>query len=103
MNRIAEFKKVSFRQFLSGCTNTFKTGSYRMQLDNSVGVVDSDYFNSSNEGHIFAQFTNDSKNGKILEIKRGDGFMQGLFTPYGIVVDDNVTAVRNGGFGSTGR
>ena len=29
------------------------------------------------------------------------GFMQGIFVEYGITVDDDVTDVRNGGFGST--
>ena len=34
--------------------------------------------------------------------KRQDtGFMQGIFVEYGITVDDDVTDVRNGGFGST--
>ena len=27
--------------------------------------------------------------------------MQGIFVEYGITTDDEVTAVRNGGFGST--
>ena len=25
---------------------------YRLQLNNTVGIIDSDYFNSDNEGHI---------------------------------------------------
>ena len=74
---------------------------YRLQLNNTVGVIDSDYFHSDNEGHIFAKLTNDSKEGKILEIAAGTGFMQGIFVEYGITVDDDVTDVRNGGFGST--
>lgn len=36
---------------------------YRMQLDNTVGVIDSDYFYSDNEGHILAKITNDSQEG----------------------------------------
>ena len=31
---------------------------YRFQLDNSVGVIDSDYARSDNEGHIFMRMTN---------------------------------------------
>ena len=74
-----------------------------MQLDNTVGIIDSDYYNSDNEGHILVQITNDSKYGKILKIKSGDRFLQGIFLPYGIVKNDNVTDIRNGGFGSTGK
>lgn len=74
---------------------------YRLQLNNTVGIIDSDYFYSDNEGHIFAKITNDTNEGKVVEIEAGMGFMQGIFVEYGITVDDDVTAVRNGGFGST--
>ena len=74
---------------------------FRLQLNNTVGIIDSDYYYSDNEGHIFAKITNDSNEGKALEVKAGDGFMQGIFVEYGITLDDNVTEVRNGGFGST--
>lgn len=75
---------------------------YRLQLDNTVGIIDSDYFYSDNEGHIFVKMTNDSKEKKVLELDAGAGFMQGIFVEYGITMDDDVTEVRNGGFGSTG-
>lgn len=74
---------------------------YRLQLNNTVGIIDSDYYHSDNEGHIFAKITNDSKEGKQITVHAGDGFMQGIFLEYGITVDDDATAVRNGGFGST--
>ena len=74
---------------------------YRLQLNNTVGIIDSDYFYSDNEGHIFAKITNDTKEGKTVEIPAGTGFMQGIFMEYGITVDDDVEEVRNGGFGST--
>ena len=74
---------------------------YRLQLNNTVGIIDSDYYYSDNEGHIFAKITNDSNEGKTLEIKKGQGFMQGIFVEYGITVDDDTVEVRNGGFGST--
>lgn len=75
---------------------------YRLQLNNTVGIIDSDYFQSNNEGHIFAKVTNDSNEERTVELKAGTGFMQGIFVEYGITVDDNVQAKRNGGFGSTG-
>ena len=75
---------------------------YRIQLDNTVGVIDSDYFNSDNEGHIFVKLTNDAfDSSKILEVKENQGFCQGLFIPFGITLDDSVCTERNGGFGST--
>lgn len=74
---------------------------YRMQLDNTVGIIDSDYYGSDNEGHIFCKVTNDSKEGKTVEVKCGNGFCQGIFLPFGITTDDEASAVRNGGFGST--
>lgn len=74
---------------------------YRMQLNNTMGVIDSDYYNSDNEGHIFAKITNDSNEGKELEIKAGDGFLQAIFIPYGITYSDSADGVRNGGMGST--
>ena len=74
---------------------------YRLQLNNTVGIIDSDYFYSDNEGHIFAKLTNDTNEGKTLVIPAGPGFMQGIFVEYGITVDDAAEGVRNGGFGST--
>lgn len=76
---------------------------FRLQLNNTVGIIDSDYFNSDNEGHIFAKVTNDSNEGKVVELKKGTGFMQGIFLEYGITMDDEADGVRNGGFGSTGK
>ena len=74
---------------------------YRLQLDNTVGIIDSDYYFSDNEGHIMIKVTNDGKEGKTLFIKKGEGFAQGIFTQYGITYDDCVDKERNGGFGST--
>ena len=74
---------------------------YRLQLNNTVGIIDSDYYFSDNEGHIFAKLTNDSNEGKEITVEAGSGFMQGIFLEYGITVDDEATEKRNGGFGST--
>ena len=40
---------------------------------------------------------------KPIELKEGTAFCQGIFSEYGITVDDEATAVRNGGFGSTSK
>lgn len=74
---------------------------YRLQLDNVVGVIDSDYAYSDNEGHIFFKMTNDSRDGKVVTIHRGEAFAQGIISQYFITDDDNATGIRNGGFGST--
>ena len=74
---------------------------YRLQLNNTVGIIDSDYYNALNEGHIMIKITNDSNEGKALDIKAGEGFAQGIFMQYGIVEDDDAKDIRVGGFGST--
>lgn len=74
---------------------------YRLQMNNTVGIIDSDYFHSDNEGHIFVKLTNDSNEGRTVEIEAGEGIVQGIFLEYGITVDDDARDVRNGGFGST--
>ena len=58
---------------------------YRLQLNNTVGIIDSDYYYSDNEGHIFAKLTNDTNEGKTVELKKGTGFMQGIFVCYASV------------------
>lgn len=72
---------------------------YRVRLENTVGVIDSDYYFSDNEGHIFVKITNEGD--KPMRINRGEAFCQGIFVQYGITEDDAVEATRNGGFGST--
>ncbi len=76
---------------------------FRMQLNNTVGIIDSDYFNSDNEGHIFTKVTNDTNENKTIKIEQGTGFIQGIFIEFGITFDDDADSVRNGGFGSTSK
>ena len=72
---------------------------YRLLLDNTVGIIDSDYYNADNEGHIFIKMTNCGN--KDLSVEKGKAFAQGVFVEYGITVDDECDAERTGGFGST--
>lgn len=75
---------------------------HRCQLDNTVGIIDSDYYNSSNEGHIMIKISCDAHDeGHTAVVEAGDGFAQGIFTQFGITYDDNADGVRDGGFGST--
>lgn len=71
---------------------------YRFGLDNTVGIIDSDYYFADNEGHIMAKVHTQ----KYLELKAGDRFMQGVFLPFGTATNGNTDAQRHGGFGSTG-
>ena len=78
---------------------------YRMQLDNSVGVIDSDYFdNQNNEGHILIRVTNASYQERELHITQGMRFAHGIVLNYAIAEDDApAEQERKGGMGSTGK
>ena len=73
---------------------------YRLQLNNTVGIVDSDYFGARNEGHIFIKLTNAGD--RPLSVGAGEAFAQGVFLPFGFTEDDDARGERTGGFGSTG-
>ena len=69
-------------------------------LANGVGIIDSDYYNNeTNEGEIFGSFYNLSP--RSYCIKKGERIMQGIFQQYMLTTDDNSSAARTGGFGST--
>ena len=72
---------------------------YRLTLNNTVGIIDSDYFFAENEGHIFIKMTN-CGNSEIT-VEQGKAIAQGIFLEYGITLSDDQTAVRKGGIGST--
>ena len=74
---------------------------YRMQLNNTVGVIDSDYYDAANEGHIMAKITNDTNENRTMTIEAHQGFVQGIFLAYGVVDEDSAEEIRTGGFGST--
>lgn len=96
---------------------------FRLQLDNTIGLIDEDYYNSKNEGHIIFCITYDKKEFPLpkiirvflenilfikkdnklpeLTIEKGKAFVQGLIIPYGIVEGDETVDIRDGGFGST--
>ena len=72
---------------------------YQAGLVNTVGIIDSDFIYSDNEGHIFIKMVN--RGNDTFTVKAGDGFAQGIFMEFGITEDDAASGVRNGGFGST--
>lgn len=74
---------------------------YYCRLANTIGVIDKDYINSDNEGHIFVKLRNEGN--KPLEIKQGEGMCQFMFVPFLLADGDSFDSgyKRNGGFGST--
>lgn len=101
----------------------------RVMLANTTGIIDADYWESDNEGHIMVKLCYDgiepsnkiavtdtvdrdnitfetvkpsSTEIKDLKVNMGDRFVQGIFNTYGITDDDDATGQRNGGEGSTG-
>ena len=76
---------------------------YNVCLMNSVGLIDSDFYNnSSNEGHFSVRLVNFGTDDFI--VKRGDKIAQGVFSKY-LTIDDeeDIEGERTGGLGSTGR
>ena len=76
---------------------------FRIQLDNTVGIIDADYSNSDNEGHMWIKITNDSKHNDSMTIEAGQAIAQGIIMSYFKVDDDCADGIRNGGFGSTSK
>lgn len=69
------------------------------KLANGTGVIDSDYYNADNEGHIFAKIENHGT--EPMKVKAGEAILQGVFIPFGVADKDEVTTKRVGGIGST--
>lgn len=67
---------------------------------NGEGIIDADYYdNSDNEGLIFVQLINLSP--FPIKIQKGEKIAQGIIKTYSTIENDEVTAKRTGGFGST--
>lgn len=76
-------------------------GKYGIMLANTLGVIDSDYFeNENNDGNIGFRLYNFSDNDYVVKV--GDKIGQGIFTKF-LTIDNEqeITNVRKGGFGST--
>lgn len=95
--------KIEYNWFLSVFPRSGLGFKYRLQLDNTVGIIDADYYEAKNEGHIMIKITNDSKCEKMLTVEAGSGMAQGIFMPFGITSDDDADAQRLGGLGSTNK
>lgn len=77
-------------------------GKKGLVMANSVGVVDSDYYNNpDNEGLIMFAFYNFFTEDVV--IKKGDRIGQGVFATFLKADGDCAEADRTGGFGSTNK
>ena len=75
-------------------------GKKGLILANSIGIVDSDYYeNPDNDGHIMFAFYNIKE--EDIEIKKGERIGQGMFQKYLVTDTDCANGERTGGFGST--
>ena len=70
-----------------------------LTLSNTAAVIDADYCDAANEGHIILVVTVD----RITELHAGDRFVQGLIVPVWLTADDQPRQTKRvGGCGSTG-
>jgi dUTP pyrophosphatase len=78
---------------------------YRMRLDNTVGIIDNDYFEALNEGHIKIKISYDRDSIDAITINPGDKFAQGIFREFFLAEGDDEVEKgnREGGMGSTGK
>ncbi len=82
------------------CPRSSLGRKYGMRLANTVGVIDSDYALAENEGHMLMAVANAGP--APFTLHPGDRFCQGIFLPFGVAEEEEVTAQRTGGYGSTG-
>ena len=77
---------------------------YRVHLDNTVGIIDNDFSEADNEGHIMVKLSCDPRNGRGITIHPGDRFVQGIIREFFLAESDDEVEKkdRTGGMGSTG-
>ena len=89
-------------EYLMLCNRSSNPKKKGLILANSIGIVDSDYYeNPDNDGHIMFAFYNIKD--EDVEIKKGDCIGQGIFQKYLVTDDDIAEGERIGGFGSTNK
>lgn len=86
---------------LLNCPRSSLGRKHGIRLANTVGVIDSDYVHADNEGHILVMLVNGGDHEVTLH--PGERFCQGIFLPFGMAEEAEVTGERSGGFGSTGK
>ena len=75
----------------------FRTG---VRLMNTVGIIDADYWEGNNEGHIMVKLHNPMDS--YMQVKDGEAIVQGVITEYHTCDDEEeIVEKRTGGMGST--
>ena len=75
----------------------FRTG---VRLMNTVGIIDADYWEGNNEGHIMLKLYNPMDS--PLHVEDGGAIVQGVITEYHTCDDEEeIVEKRTGGMGST--
>lgn len=72
---------------------------YQLCLANTTGIIDADYYEAKNEGHIIIALVN--RGDKEVVIKAQDRFAQGVFLKFYTALEEKVDTQRTGGFGSS--
>ena len=89
-------------EYLMLCNRSSNPKKKGLVMANSVGIIDSDYYeNPDNDGHFMFAFYNVKP--EDVEIKKGECIGQAIFQKYGIIDHDNAEGERVGGFGSTSK
>ena len=89
-------------EFYMLCNRSSNPGKRGLVMANSVGIIDSDYYeNEDNDGHFMFAYYNFFDHD--VEIKKGDTIGQAIFMKYLTVDNDNAEGTRKGGFGSTNK
>ena len=87
-------------EYLKLCNRSSNPKKKGLILANSIGVVDSDYYeNPDNDGHIMFAFYNMKEEDTV--IKKGECIGQAIFEKFLIADNDKAEGQRVGGFGST--
>lgn len=89
-------------EYLMLCNRSSNPKKKGLVMANSIGIIDSDYYeNPDNDGHFMFAFFNIKA--EDIEIKKGDVIGQAIFQKYLTVDNDKAEGERVGGFGSTSK
>ena len=77
---------------------------YRLHFDNTTPIIDNDYFEANNGGHIMIKLSCDPRDCESVTIHSGDKFAQGIIREFFLAEGDDEIEKndRDGGMGSTG-
>lgn len=71
-----------------------------IRLQNTVGIIDADYYEALNEGHIMIALCSDFDEALI---EAGERFCQGIFLRFYLALEETIDTKRVGGYGSSGK